>query len=324
MHVSGDDVRRQLDRLLASPGFANAGRMSRFLKFVVEQTLAGEGERLKEYVIGVEVFDRDADYDPRVDAIVRVEAARLRTKLAEYYAGEGRGDPVVLSLPKGGYAPAIKREPAAATDGAGNGAATNVGAAGPTVTNGAATPAATTPPAVPQLQTAAARGRVRAWLVTAALAGAVTLAVATWAPWSALEPRTAKPRVAVLPFTPYPDGAGPEAEAAAMRITEGVTAELVRSGRFGVVASSAASAAAAAATRPRDLAATLEADLLIEARLTLDGERVHVEARAAGANEQKLWVENFVGNAADSDALEREIGAAIAAALGNAETTANR
>ena len=110
MAPSEDDVRRQLDRLLASAGFANAGRMSRFLKFVVEKTLAGEAERLKEYVIGVEVFDRDADYDPRVDAIVRVEAARLRTKLAEYYAGEGRDDAVVLSLPKGGYAPVIKLE----------------------------------------------------------------------------------------------------------------------------------------------------------------------------------------------------------------------
>ena len=86
MAPSEDAVRRQLDRLLASAGFANAGRMSRFLKFVVEKTLVGEGERLKEYVIGVEVFDRDANYDPRVDAIVRVEAARLRTKLAEYYA----------------------------------------------------------------------------------------------------------------------------------------------------------------------------------------------------------------------------------------------
>ena len=93
MAPSVDDVHRQLDRMLASAIFANAGRMSRFLKFVVEKTLAGEAERLKEYVIGVEVFDRDVDYDPRVDAIVRVEAARLRAKLAEYYAGEGRADP---------------------------------------------------------------------------------------------------------------------------------------------------------------------------------------------------------------------------------------
>ena len=83
MSPSAEEVRRQLDRLLASPGFVNAGRMSRFLKFVVEKTLAGEGERLKEYVIGVEVFDRGTDYDPRVDAIVRVEAARLRAKLVE-------------------------------------------------------------------------------------------------------------------------------------------------------------------------------------------------------------------------------------------------
>ena len=93
MPPTADDVRHQLDRLLASSGFANAGRMSRFLKFVVEKTLAGESERLKEYVIGIEVFDRDASYDPRLDSIVRVEAARLRTKLAEYYAGEGRGAP---------------------------------------------------------------------------------------------------------------------------------------------------------------------------------------------------------------------------------------
>jgi TolB-like protein len=303
MHVSGDEIRRQLDRLLASPGFANAGRMSRFLKFVVEQTLAGEGERLKEYVIGVEVFDRDADYDPRVDAIVRVEAARLRTKLAEYYAGEGRGDPVVLSLPKGGYAPVIKLEQAAVVT---NGASA--------ATNGATTPAQT-PPAVASAELPGPRKPARAWLAGAALAGAVTLAVAAWAPWSALEPPTSKPRVAVLPFTPYPDGAGPAAEAAAMRITEGVTAELVRGGRFAVVASSAASAAAAAAARPRDVAATLEADLLIEARLTLDGERVHVEARAASANEQKLWVGNFAGDTEDTDSLERDIAAALASAL---------
>src|SRR5688572_6191858 len=110
MSPTGDDVRRQLDRLLASTGFANAGRMSRFLKFVVEKTLAGEGERLKEYVIGVEVFDRDASYDPRLDSIVRVEAARLRAKLAEYYAGEGKSDAVVLTLPKGGYSAIVTLE----------------------------------------------------------------------------------------------------------------------------------------------------------------------------------------------------------------------
>jgi serine/threonine-protein kinase len=79
--------------------------MARFLKFVVECQLAGRGSELKEYTIGVEVFDRDRHYDPRVDPIVRVEARRLRAKLDAWYAGEGKHDSVVIRLPKGSYAP---------------------------------------------------------------------------------------------------------------------------------------------------------------------------------------------------------------------------
>ena len=93
----------QLDRILASPVFANAGRLSRFLRFVVERTLAGDGEQLKEYLLGTEVFDRAGDYDPRLDSIVRVEARRLRSKLAESYEGPGTADPVVIRVDKGSY-----------------------------------------------------------------------------------------------------------------------------------------------------------------------------------------------------------------------------
>jgi TolB-like protein len=297
MPPTSDQVRGQLDRLLASSVFANAGRMSRFLKFIVEQTLAGDGERLKEYVIGVEVFDRAANYDPRVDAIVRVEAARLRTKLSEYYAGEGRSDDVVLSLPKGGYAPRMKLESHSA---------------GPA--NGAAAPAHVEPqPPVPPVAAAAAPRRLRGWLLAGAIAAAVTLAVA---PWATRVAAPAKPRVAVLPFEPYPDSAGAASDSLAMRITAGVTAELVHDGRFAVVASSAASAAASAAKRPRDLAEELGADVLIQARITTTADRVNVEARAATAAEQKFWVDELSGSAADTDALERAIAAAIAAALG--------
>ena len=98
-----DAIRAQLDRLLASRGFAGAGRLSRFLRYVVERTLAGEGDEVKEYVVGVEVFDRREPYDPRVDSIVRVEAGRLRSKLDEYYIGEGADDEIRISLPRGGY-----------------------------------------------------------------------------------------------------------------------------------------------------------------------------------------------------------------------------
>src|SRR5262245_13370184 len=83
------DVRAELDRILTSTGFSSAGRASRMLRYVVDKTLAGEGDQLKEYAVGVEVFERDEQYDPRIDSIVRVEAGRLRTKLDEYYNGEG-------------------------------------------------------------------------------------------------------------------------------------------------------------------------------------------------------------------------------------------
>ena len=297
MSPTGDDVRRQLDRLLASAVFANAGRMSRFLRFVVDKSLAGEGERLKEYVIGVEVFDRDAAYDPRLDSIVRVEAARLRSKLAEYYAGEGRGDAVVLSLPKGGYAPIVTH---AERRTAANGAA---------ATNGAAAAAPAAQSALPPRRTPRARWR---WAVAAVLAaGAATAAVVAWTPRSS---NVGDLRVAVLPFSS--SGAGPDGEAFALRLTEGVTAELVRAGRFSVVASSAARAEHSPARRPREVAAALDADLLVGARIRPSGEHVRVEAYAVdGEREEKLWVAGFEGAIAEADALEHEIAAAIADAV---------
>lgn len=105
--ASPDEVRAQLDRLLASTLFRFSERLSRFLKFVVEQALAGNADQLKESVLAVEIFDRESTYDSRVDSVVRVEARRLREKLDKYYKGEGLADPVLIELPKGSYAPAI-------------------------------------------------------------------------------------------------------------------------------------------------------------------------------------------------------------------------
>jgi serine/threonine-protein kinase len=99
-----EEVRRQLDKLLASHWFARSERMCRFLRFAVEHTLAGTVDDIKEYLVGVEVFDRGADYDPRVDPIVRVEARRLRAKLEAYYASAGKDDAVRIEFPKGAYA----------------------------------------------------------------------------------------------------------------------------------------------------------------------------------------------------------------------------
>ena len=92
-----------LNRILASPCFVQSERQRRFLKFIVTETLAGHTDRIKGYTIAVEVFDRDVSFDPAIDAIVRVEAARLRAKLREYYEREGATDPVRFELPKGAY-----------------------------------------------------------------------------------------------------------------------------------------------------------------------------------------------------------------------------
>jgi TolB-like protein len=111
--ISEEQARAALDRVLAAPEFVNATRLSRFLRFAVEKTLAGGGSELKEYLLGVEVFDRGQDFDPRMDPIVRVEAGRLRGKLQEYYEGGGLSDPVRIVFRKGSYAPTFEATPAA-------------------------------------------------------------------------------------------------------------------------------------------------------------------------------------------------------------------
>jgi tetratricopeptide (TPR) repeat protein len=112
--VTPEEVRSQLERILSGRVFVSSARMNRFLRFIVEESLSGRGDELKETTIGVAVFDRAPDYDPRIDPIVRVEARRLREKLEQYYATDGRENPVAIALPRGGYAPQIAERGAAA------------------------------------------------------------------------------------------------------------------------------------------------------------------------------------------------------------------
>ena len=109
-------VRQQLDRILTSAAFADAGRAGSFLRFVVERTLDGHTAGIKESVIAVEVLNRPASFDSKSDPIVRVEAGRLRARLTSYYEAEGEADTVLISLPKGGYVPEFieRRLPGAA------------------------------------------------------------------------------------------------------------------------------------------------------------------------------------------------------------------
>jgi hypothetical protein len=106
-----DAIRRELDRVLSSAGFARNDRQSQFLRFLVERHLEGRESELKESVIAGEVFGRKADSDPKLDGIVRTEAVRLRARLDKYYAAEGSQDPLIIELPKGGYRPVFRERP---------------------------------------------------------------------------------------------------------------------------------------------------------------------------------------------------------------------
>jgi hypothetical protein len=103
------EVGKELEKILSSDGFSDAEGLKRFLRYTVEHTLHGEGRQLKEYRLGVEVFDRDSSFDPRLDPVVRMAARRLRSKLKDYYETEGIQDPIWIAVPKGSYAAAFSR-----------------------------------------------------------------------------------------------------------------------------------------------------------------------------------------------------------------------
>jgi tetratricopeptide (TPR) repeat protein len=98
-----------MSRVTQSRTFDKTPVLRQLLAHLVTRTISGQADQLKEYSLGVDVFARGASFDPRVDTIVRVQARRLRTKLAEYYDGEGRTDEVLIDLPKGHYVPTFRR-----------------------------------------------------------------------------------------------------------------------------------------------------------------------------------------------------------------------
>lgn len=106
-------IREQLDRILSSTTFSGSERHRQFLRFVVEQSLKGDTDKLNEFVLGFEVFNKSDSFDPRIDSIVRVEARRLRERLRKYYQEEGAHDSIVITLRPRSFVPDFA-EPSAA------------------------------------------------------------------------------------------------------------------------------------------------------------------------------------------------------------------
>jgi hypothetical protein len=104
----------QVERIIQRENLRLSEVQRRLLIYLVEKSLAGEADDLKEYTIGVDAFGKPPSYDPRQESVVRMHVARLRQKLAEYYRTEGAADPILLDLPKGGFKMVFETRPALA------------------------------------------------------------------------------------------------------------------------------------------------------------------------------------------------------------------
>jgi hypothetical protein len=101
-------VQQEIARLKTASGIASAESLCRLLQYLVDHALDRPDQPIKEHEIATAVFGRPSDFDPRLDAIVRVQTGRLRTRLAEYYAGPGADDPLIIDIPKGSYAVSVR------------------------------------------------------------------------------------------------------------------------------------------------------------------------------------------------------------------------
>ena len=267
----------QLERVLSSDAFATAGRHSRLLRYLVERTLAGEGEQLKEYVLGTEVFDRPDSYDPRLDSIVRVEVRRLRNRLEDYYQAGGAADPIIISIPRGSYAPTFTER-------------------GPSVQ-------------VPAANVATDRRSYSPMaIIAAALSVAMVIVAAGIAFNNARLPAQASsgPGLAVLPFEHY--ATEPGGVQAAARLTDAVTTELARLGTVSVASRTSASQYTAQLRPVGEIAKALNVVYVIEGSAVANGDDLRVVVRLVDARiDRKVWVGEYRTSVRDIAAIARTI-----------------
>ncbi len=295
--IPAELIRTELDKILASRIFAHADRPSRFLRFVVEETLRDDAASLKEYSIGTAVLDRGESFDPRVDPIVRVEAGRLRSRLSEYYKTEGSEDPVVIDLPKGRYAPfflehrtAPKSEEEISTEVSQEVHVTSA-----------------------EVSTLPAGSRRRTGLLIAASVSAVSLigiaaAVRTWFP----TPSEPIKSLAVLPLANLSGDANQEYFADGM--TEALITELGGIETLRVISRTSVMRYKGSRTPLPEIARQLKADAVVEGGLLRAGDRIRITMKLIHAgSERQLWAETYDRSISDVLAFQSEVAQTVRA-----------
>ncbi|MCI0348834.1 MAG: hypothetical protein L0Z53_05355, partial [Acidobacteriales bacterium] len=266
-------VQRELDRILASSGFARNERLCRFLRFIVERHLEGRDQELKEPVIAVEVFGRRPDYNPKLDPIVRTEAGRLRGRLSEYYVGEGRGDALVIEVPKGGYIPAF-RQPA------------TVAATGDELS----------------------KGRSSRFWITLAVAGlAVAMVGVSW--WR-LTRESPPVVIAVLPLENLSHD--PAEDYFADGLTDEIINNLSAIEGLAVRSRTSSFALKGTSLNVREVAKQLEAEFILEGSVLRAGEQLRINAQLIRVRDDfALWSGKFDRQLTDIFAIQEEISRGI-------------
>ncbi len=283
--VGQEDIRLELERVLASGGFARNERLSQFLRSIVERHLEGRDSELKESVLAVEVFGRKAGYDPKLDAIVRTEAIRLRARLEKYYEGEGSQDRLIIALPKGAYRP-IFRERASVAD-------------------------EPNPPAAPVVPGATRAFGSRTWWMAGAIAFVfVTAGTAWW--WTQATGRSMT--VAVLPLENLSQ------DAATDYFADGLTDEIIRNLSVidGMTVQSRTSSFAlkGKGLNAVDAGTQLGADYLVEGSVLQAGDRLRINVALVGARDGSyMWSERYDRRLTDIFAIQDEISRGIVNAL---------
>jgi TolB-like protein len=283
-------IRQQLDRILHSGPFHQSHRRQRFLEYLVNETLAGRDERLKGYNIAVEVFDRPESFDPTVDPLVRIEAARLRDKLREYYETDGQSDPIRIDLPKGSYTPQIEFRQAASGDQPNRDLA-----------------AAPSP---------ASSSKSLAGLLTASTVAAL-LVLAGFGAWKWSTPSTPlseKASIAVLPFENI--GSDPKWDRLADGVTEDIVMDLSHSKDLFVVARNSTEAYRGRPADVRDVGRDLGVRYVLEGSIQPSGDQIRVTAQLIDARTGgNVWSDHYDRPATDLFKVQSDVTEKIAATL---------
>jgi TolB-like protein len=307
--IEADAVVRQLDRILSSKVFSTAKRSRMFLRYVVERSLASSAP--KEFEIAVEVLGRGADYDPEIDATVRVEAGRLRYRLREYYDTAGKDDSVFIDIPKGGYGAVFlaravspsREQPGGTPDGPQDSGL-------PDSEENKVQPSAQPEQILPEPRSPllARMDSAKFW-ITGAVGVALIALIAGVAAWKiGQRPKAAGPirSLAVLPLQNLSGNSNQEYFADG--ITDALITELAHTPDLRVVSRTSVMQEKGVKKPLQQIASELNVDAVVEGSIVRSGDRVRVTAQLIDARDDRhLWAQSYEEQMSDILTLQDEV-----------------